>query len=628
MFRMLASLLFLFVAPAVASADVLVIASNAESRVTLVDPATGRELARLPTGPGPHEVAVSPDGRFAYVADAGIRGGAKGRTITVVDLVNRAIRTAFDLGEDYSPHDVRVSEDGTRVWVACAPAKGVLEVDTGTGEILKKYTTGREGGWMLAVSPDERTIFVAHLEVGGISIVDRASGSTRLVETPPGAIGLDVSPDGARLWFTNANTNEVGIVDPASGRLVATFDARGVGAGRVKLTPDGKTVVVVNDTTKSLEIFDATTRAFGGSIALPVEPKIVAISPDGRRAVVTSPPGDRAVLVDLVARRVTAEIASGKTPDGVGWARQAPPYRSRAAFSIPERDLVPEGIAHDPVTDAFFVSSTNKRKIVRVDGSGRVTDFTSEAQDGLLGVVGMRVDAKRRVLWALCGDAGENMPMRGLDASSEGRSGAFAYDLRTGRLRVKYLLENTPEKHFLNDLTIDAQGTVYASDSRAGAILTFSVDRKPEIFVPRVSWPNGISLSDDERRLFVATPDGVVAIDVRTKSITPISTPDGEVVGADGLYYYRGGLVAVQPWKTGRVIARYVLDRSHSRIERVEVVEGNHPAFLQPSTGVVVGDTFYYLANSQLQHFRKLWSQSKEVPLDRLRDVVVLRVKL
>jgi len=157
MIRLFALLAFVVATASVARADVVVVASNAESTIVLVDPDTNRELARLPTGDGPHEVAVSPDGRFAYVADSGA-GKGPGRTITVVDLVNRSIRTRFDLGQYTSPHDLRVSADGTRLWVACAPAKVVLEVDAGTGTVRRVWSTGLDGGWMLAPSPDGRAV--------------------------------------------------------------------------------------------------------------------------------------------------------------------------------------------------------------------------------------------------------------------------------------------------------------------------------------------------------------------------------------------------------------------------------------------------------------------------------------
>jgi len=470
---------------------------------------------------------------------------------------------------------------------------------------------------------------VAHLEVGGVTAIDTSTNTVRHYASSPGTIGLDVAPNAERVWSTNAESNVVTVSEAATGKAIAEFGSTGKHAVRVKLTPDGKLAVVVNAASKSLALFDAATFAFVGSIPLGVEPKILTISPDGRRAVVTSPADDCAVIVDLTSRAVVARVATGKKPDGAAWARTAVPYSSRTTFTLPERDLVPEGIAHDPATGAFFLGSTYKRKIVRVDRSGTVTDFIREGGDGLLGVVGMKVDAKRRVLWALSGDAGENMPMRNMDAGGVGRSSAHAYDLGTGALMRRYSIDTRPAGHFLNDLAIDEKsGTVYATDSVAGAIYMFSLDRPPEVFVSTVDWPNGIALSEDGRRLFVATREGVVTVDTRSRNVTRIGMPDGDVIRADGLYVHRGALVAIQPSRTGLVVSRYVLDKTLTRVQRAEVIEGNHPAFLQPTTGVVTGDSFYYIANSQLQHFRKLWLENGSVPLDKLRDVVVLRVSL
>src|SRR5262245_28904920 len=70
------------------------------------------------------------------------------------------------------------------------------------------------------------------------------------------------------------------------------------------------------------------------------------------------------------------------------------------AFVLQDRELIPEGIAYDPSSRTFFVGSTYERKIVAVDADGRARDFTSEKQDGLWGLVGMKVDAPRRLLWA------------------------------------------------------------------------------------------------------------------------------------------------------------------------------------------------------------------------------------
>ena len=86
--RTLAALFVLVIplaAPAVAAAGTLVVANKSDATVSLVDTGSGEVVATLPTGEGPHEVAVSPDGKTALVANYGTRG-APGSSLTVIDL--------------------------------------------------------------------------------------------------------------------------------------------------------------------------------------------------------------------------------------------------------------------------------------------------------------------------------------------------------------------------------------------------------------------------------------------------------------------------------------------------------------------------------------------------------------
>ena len=67
------------------------------------------------------------------------------------------------------------------------------------------------------------------------------------------------------------------------------------------------------------------------------------------------------------------------------------------AFTLHEKDFIPEGIAYDPRTQTFYLGSVYKRKIVSVNQKGEAKDFATE-QDGLWSVMGMKVDASRRLL--------------------------------------------------------------------------------------------------------------------------------------------------------------------------------------------------------------------------------------
>lgn len=301
----------------------------------------------------------------------------------------------------------------------------------------------------------------------------------------------------------------------------------------------------------------------------------------------------------------------------------APVAGSRAAFTLAESDLIPEGIAHDPLENVFYVGSMHRRKIVRVDAGGRARDFTAEGQDGLWGVLGMRVDPARRVLWvnSVAGpEAGE----------ARGTSGVFKYDLKTGRLIKKYVLPNKPRTHLLNDVALNSRGDAFITDSEEGSVHVIRAVRDElETFVPagRFVYPNGVTISDDGRRLYVADfASGLSAVDAETGDVTAVEYPAGVTVhGTDGLYFYRGGLVAIQNLRSPGRVVRLFLNKEGDRVEGARVIEAFNPLFDIPTTGAVVGEELFYIANSQL---RKVNEQGVIPPGTRLEEVRVLRVRL
>lgn len=303
--------------PVDAMAGVLLVANNGENSITLLDSETHTVLATLPTGAGPHEIAVAPDGGFAYVADSG-SPDKPGHTVTVLDLKRRSVAGKFDLGS-HSPHDLKVSRDGRRLWAACAPTQSVLEIDTHNGEIVRTWKTGLEGGWMLTAATDDKRLYVAHLEGGAISLIDRATGSIRVVRTAKGEMGFDVSPDDRWLWAANVETGKISVLHATSGEIVMTLSSGGEGPVRLKFTPDGKLVLVpLSD--KRLVVFDSETRKVAGEIPLEFRPKVIAISGDSRWAFIGHPSENRLSVVDLKERRVVRTVDTGKRPDGIAWS--------------------------------------------------------------------------------------------------------------------------------------------------------------------------------------------------------------------------------------------------------------------------------------------------------------------
>jgi len=300
------------------------------------------------------------------------------------------------------------------------------------------------------------------------------------------------------------------------------------------------------------------------------------------------------------------------------------------AFTIPEKDLIPEGIAHDPMTNKLYVSSTFKRKIIEIDmTTGQSKEFIREGQDEIPGVLGMRIDAKRRHLWACAATAGEAMPVRGLEEITD-QTGLYQYDLSTGKLLMRYTLDRDTIFHFINDVVVSPEGTVYVTDTGAGKIYKASSNGKLDVvFSFDAYYPNGIDITDDGDLVIAVygNPNGLVRLNPNTKAWSLMELPSGEQVGADGLYFHKNSLIAIQPSSRDRMVAVYNLRDKHFVDKIQTIVDSNHTALSQPTTGVIVAGEFYFVANSQLQHFRKLF-KTGTYSMDALNDVVILKVKL
>lgn len=326
------------------------------------------------------------------------------------------------------------------------------------------------------------------------------------------------------------------------------------------------------------------------------------------------------------------DFASIKNSDGfksilakIEEARK-PVNNSSIAFIIPEKDILPESVAYDPVKDLFYVGSTYRRKVVSVDRRGNYKDFVAEKQDGQWMVVGMKVDAKRRELWFCSTLAGA---MKDFKPEEVGRrAGVFKYNLDTGKLVKKYLLENPAERHFFNDLVVTADGDVYLTDMFGAALYT--IKRKKDELEPfarpeNFTDPNGIALSSDGQYFFVAHDEGISRFEIKTRARQQLLHPDDVTLwGIDGLYFYRNQLIAVQ--NALNRVRRFRLDAGLGRVVEAQTIEANHPFFtMNPTTGVIVGDIFYYIANSQFGSFNP---DNTLFPPERLYDVVILKTKL
>lgn len=299
---------------------------------------------------------------------------------------------------------------------------------------------------------------------------------------------------------------------------------------------------------------------------------------------------------------------------------------STIAFTLEEKDLLPESLAYDPQSGHFLVGSLRLGEIRAVAPGCREWDFQAARARGLWMVVGMRADPARRVLWVASSDGGKLVGHRPSDRNA---AGLFEFDLDTGGLIARYLLDEPRVSHFLDDLVVAPDGDVYVTHNHdAGQV--WRLDAPTRTFAPFYRGdagfhdPEGIAITPDGKRLYVADATGISAIEVAQRVRTPLSLPKGvKLAGVYGLYLYDHGLVLIQP--ALKRVSRCALDETGLAVTGCTVLEQDHPMFDHPTTGVIVDNTLYYIANSQSG---SIDAEGRLPPLEHLYQPVILKLEL
>jgi len=300
----------------------LVVLNKEQATLVTVDPASGKVLGRVPTGEGPHEVAVSDDGRTAFVANYGT-GPSPGGTISVIDLTAHKEIRRFDLGPLKRPHGIDVS-DG-KVYFTAEANRLIARYDPASNAIDWLMGTGQAGTHMVLVSRDGAKVFTSNIASNTITIFERGQNpmawNATVVPVGRGPEGFDVSPDGRELWAAHSQDGGVSIVDLGTKAVTSTIDLKTKRSNRLKFSRDGKLALISDLDAGQLVIVDAASRKETRRLDLGRMPEGILIAPDGARAFVAIAGDGHVAVVDLKTLEVTSRIETGKGPDGMAWAR-------------------------------------------------------------------------------------------------------------------------------------------------------------------------------------------------------------------------------------------------------------------------------------------------------------------
>ncbi|WP_300658342.1 cytochrome D1 domain-containing protein [Hydrogenophaga sp.] len=319
------------------SADKVYVANEGADTVSVIDTTSFKTLASVRVGKMPHNVQVSPDGKFAWVTnngepgpttDASVHKGmaqgaheamAQPGAVWVIDTSTNAVVAQVPVG--MHPAHVVVSPDGRFAYVTNGGDNTVSVIDTSSRSLVATISVGQFPHG-LRTSPDGKEVYVANLKGGSVSVIDTTSQKeVAKVPAGKGPAQTGFTPDGRFAFVSLSQENAVAMIDPATRKVVRKIR---VGAGPIQLyaTPDSRTLLVANQGTrkkpgKTVSLIDLQSFKVAKIVVTGAGAHGVVVDRDGRFAYVTNIYANSVSVLDVTERRVTKTVPVGKSPNGI-----------------------------------------------------------------------------------------------------------------------------------------------------------------------------------------------------------------------------------------------------------------------------------------------------------------------
>ncbi len=316
-----------------------------DDAVAVIDTAQNKVIGTIAVPKGPHGLVVTPDGRKVYVSGDGASA------VSVIDTASDRVVASIDVGAN--PHGLAVSGDGSRVLVMGWGSNRAVLINTATDRVIGEVPVAQPHNGTL--SHDGRTGWVVSQQQAATALVRldltawKETARVPLDKTPR---GLELSPDGTRVFFTLAGVNAIQVLDTATSQIVAQIPV-GASPHYAPFTPDGRWVLAVVQGPGELSILDTASNAVAGTVAVGKAPHWSTSSSDGRTAYVTNEGSNDVSVVDLASRTVTATIAVGNAPRKIavqaaaGAAATSPaPVRATAAAAGKGKSVTLGGVTY------------------------------------------------------------------------------------------------------------------------------------------------------------------------------------------------------------------------------------------------------------------------------------------
>ncbi len=341
--------------------------------------------------------------------------------------------------------------------------------------------------------------------------------------------------------------------------------------------------------------------------------------------------GSLETLRDLLRQQIdfgAADMAEFSALHGLpGWpdylarieALREPVGDAEVAWTHSAGDFIPEGIAVDPEGHGAWLGSIRNGTVRRLGNGAGLTAVPGPQWS----VYGMRFRDDR--LWFVSAAVGQFVA---LDPADAGQTGLFSVAAEGGQVNTEIILPPSDTQKVLGDLEFGRDDIVYLADQVGGLVYRYDLDARELSTLTKpgdLGSPQGMALAADGRHLYVADYIGGLArLDGESGAAERMAAdPATNLFGIDGMYRYGNSLIAIQNGIRPNRVVQLFLSDDGTAIKSSRILAMNLPEFDEPNLGQVVGDDFYFVANSHWNRF----DADGNLPPD-LDGPVVLRIEL
>jgi DNA-binding beta-propeller fold protein YncE len=311
--------------------------------VTPISTATNTVGPPITVGSIAYQIAITPNGKTAYVTGADNTGAG---TVTPITTATNTAGTPITVAN--YPRPIAVAPDGKTVYAFGTTGdpnylSAVVPISTASNTAGPPITVGEPFNFPLniAITPDGKTAYLGSCcnpNTGGVGAVTPVTVATNTARTPitvGDPVVLAITPDGKTVYATDDNSNSVtpiSTADNTAGTPI-TIGSPSDQPLNIAITPDGKTAYVTGTDGTVTPISTATNTA-GPPIPVGGDPAFIAITPDGKTAYVAAA-ADAITPIDTATNTAEAPIP---LRGGPGWIAITPD--GKTAYVATATDMV------------------------------------------------------------------------------------------------------------------------------------------------------------------------------------------------------------------------------------------------------------------------------------------------